>query len=103
MASVQPAHRRDSKTQNRRSAVRSRGRGAVRWRITEQVPRDRVVWECLDDLPGDPDGRGVVRDAEMDEFAAVVAEHDENEQKAEGQGRHKEEVHGDNRAGMRMS
>ena len=34
MASVQPAHRRDSRTQNRRSAVRSRGRGAVRWRTT---------------------------------------------------------------------
>jgi hypothetical protein len=30
MASVQPAHRRDSRTQNRRSAVRSRGRGTVR-------------------------------------------------------------------------
>ncbi len=33
MASVQPAHRRDSRTQNSRSAVRSRGRGAVRWRM----------------------------------------------------------------------
>jgi hypothetical protein len=30
MASVQPAHRRDRRTQNRRSAVRSRGRGTVR-------------------------------------------------------------------------
>jgi hypothetical protein len=31
-ASVQPLHRRDSRTQNSRSAVRKRGRAAVRWR-----------------------------------------------------------------------
>ena len=69
--------------------------------ITEQEPGSRIVRECLDDLPGGPDGRGVVRDVDMEEFAAVVAEHDEDGQEAEGQGRHEEEVHGDDLPGMR--
>jgi hypothetical protein len=63
--------------------------------ITEQVPRDRVVWECLDDLPGGPDARGVVRDVDMEEFAAVVAEHDEGEEEAVGEGGNEKEVDGD--------
>jgi hypothetical protein len=33
-AAAQPRHRWDSRTQNRRSAVRSRGRRTVRWRTT---------------------------------------------------------------------
>jgi hypothetical protein len=37
----------------------------------------------------------------MEEFTAVVAEHDENGQEAEGQGRHEEEVHGDDLPSMR--
>ena len=69
--------------------------------ITEQEPGSRIVRECLDDLPGSPDGRGVVRDVDMEEFAAVVAEHDEDGQEAEGQGRHEEEVHGDDLPDMR--
>jgi hypothetical protein len=43
----------------------------------------------------------VIRDVDVEEFAAVVAEHDENGQEAEGQGRHEEEVHGDDLPGMR--
>jgi hypothetical protein len=63
--------------------------------ITEQEPGNRIVRECLDDLPGGPDCRGVVRDVDMEEFAAVVAEHDEDEEQAEGDGRDHEEVDGD--------
>ena len=37
----------------------------------------------------------------MEEFAAVVAEHDEDGHEAEGQGRHEEEVHSDDLSGMR--
>ena len=69
--------------------------------ITEPDPGSRIVRECLDDLPGGPDGRGVGRDVDMEEVAAVVAEHDEDGHEAEGQGRHEEEVHGDDRPGMR--
>ena len=36
----------------------------------------------------------------LKEFATVVAEHDEDEQETEGQGRHQEEVHGDDLPGM---
>ena len=43
----------------------------------------------------------MIRDVDMEEFAAVVAEHDEDGQEAEGQGRHDEEVHGDDLPGMR--
>ena len=42
--------------------------------ITEEEPGSRIVRERLDDLPDGPDGRGVVRDVDMEEFAAVVAE-----------------------------
>jgi hypothetical protein len=49
--------------------------------ITEQVPRGR---ERLDDLPGGPGGGGVVRDVDVEEFAAVVAEHDQDKQETEG-------------------
>ena len=69
--------------------------------ITEQVPRSRIVREGLDDLAGGPDGRGVIRDVDVEEFAAVVAEHDEDEEQAEGEGRDHEEVDGDDVSGMR--
>ena len=36
-----------------------------------------------------------------EEFAAVVAEHDEDEEQAVRQGRHEEEVDGDDVSGMR--
>jgi hypothetical protein len=69
--------------------------------ITEQEPGSRIVRERLDDLPGGPDGRGVVRNVDMEEFAAVVAEDDEDEQQAERQGRHEEEVDGNDVSDMR--
>ncbi len=63
--------------------------------ITEQVRRGRVVWKRLDDLPGGPDRRGVVRDVDVDELATVMPQDDEDEQQAEGDGRDNEEVDGD--------
>ena len=42
--------------------------------ITEQEAGSRIVRERLDDLPGGPAGRGVVRDVDVEEFVAVVAE-----------------------------
>jgi hypothetical protein len=42
----------------------------------------------------------VIRDVDVEEFAAVVVEHDEDEQQTEGQGRYEEEVHGDHLPGM---
>jgi hypothetical protein len=51
--------------------------------ITEQVCRRRIVWERLDKLSGRPSGRGVVRDVDLEEFAAAVAKHHEDEQQAE--------------------
>ena len=47
--------------------------------IAEQISRSGLVREGLDDLAGRPDGRGVVRDVEVEEFAAIVAEDDEDE------------------------
>ena len=43
----------------------------------------------------------MIRDVGVDEFAAVVAKPDEDEQQAKCQGRHEEEVHGDDLSGMR--
>jgi hypothetical protein len=56
--------------------------------ITQQEPWSGIVRERLDDLSGGPGGRGVIRDVDVEEFAAVVAEHDEHEQEAKGQGWH---------------
>ena len=69
--------------------------------ITKQEPRRRIVRERLDELPRRPDGGGVVGDVEVEEFAAIMAEHDEDEPETEGQGRHEEEVDGDDLPGVR--
>ena len=45
--------------------------------ITKQESRSRIVRERLDDLLSGPDCRGVVRDIDVEEFAALVAEHHE--------------------------
>jgi hypothetical protein len=60
--------------------------------ITEQILRSRVVWECLDDLPRSLGCRWMVRDVDMDEFTAVMAQDDEYEEQTEGEGGHEEEV-----------
>jgi hypothetical protein len=43
----------------------------------------------------------VVRDVDVKQFAALVAEHHEDEQEAEAQGWHEEEVDADDVSGMR--
>ena len=58
------------------------------------------VRERLDDLLSGPDYL-LVRDVHVEEFAALVAEHHEDEQEAKGQGWHEKEVDGDDVSGMR--
>jgi hypothetical protein len=48
----------------------------------------------VDDLLSRPGGGGLVGDADVDEFSAVVAEYHEAEEEAKGQGRYDEEVDG---------
>jgi hypothetical protein len=62
--------------------------------IPEEVPRCRVLRKGLDQLARRPEGRGVVGDIEVEEFAAIVAEDDEDEEQAEGEGGDHEEVDG---------
>ena len=69
--------------------------------ITEQVGRSRIVWACLDDLPRSPGCRWMVRDVDMDEFTAVVAQDDEHEEQTEGEGGHEEEVDSNDVPGVR--
>ena len=68
--------------------------------ITEQILRSRTVRERLDKLPGRPDGRGMIRDVEVEELAAGMAEDDEGEEQAEGEGGDEEEVDGDDVTSM---
>lgn len=69
--------------------------------IPEEVPRRRVLRKGLDQLARRPDGRGMIGDVKVEEFAAIVAEDDEDEEKAEGEGGDHEEVDGDEVSGMR--
>src|SRR4029453_18276929 len=62
--------------------------------IAEQVGGAGLVRERVDDLLSRPHGRGLVGDADVKEFAAVVAEYHEAEEQAKGQGRYDEEVDG---------
>jgi hypothetical protein len=56
--------------------------------------------ECLDDLASRPAGGGVIRDVDVDERAALVAEHDEHEEQTEGESQDEAEVDGDDVSGM---
>ena len=69
--------------------------------ISEQISRSGLVREGLNDLAGGPDCGGMIRDVEMEELAAVMAEADEDEEQAEGEGGDHEEVDGDDVSGMR--
>jgi hypothetical protein len=62
--------------------------------ITEKVSGAGLVGEGVDDLLSRPRGRGLVGDADVYEFSAVVAEYHEAEEEAKGQGRYDEEVDG---------
>jgi hypothetical protein len=62
--------------------------------ITEQVSGAGLVRERVDDLLGRRRGGGLVGDADVGEFSAIVAEYHEAEEEAKGQGRYDEEVDG---------
>jgi hypothetical protein len=62
--------------------------------IAEQVSGAVVVRERVDDLLGGPGGRGVVGDADVDEFSAIVTEYHKAKEQAKGQGWHDDEVDG---------
>jgi hypothetical protein len=74
------------------SALEIRGVDGIA--IAEQVGGAGLVRERVDDLLGRPGGGGLVGDADVDEFSAVVAEYHEAEEEAKGQGRYDEEVDG---------
>jgi hypothetical protein len=69
--------------------------------ITDQVGWSRIIRERLDKLPGGPRGRRMVGDVEVDEFTAIVAKDDEDEEQAKGEGGNHEEVDRDDLAEMR--
>jgi hypothetical protein len=62
--------------------------------ISEQVGGSGLVGERVDDLLGSPRGGGVVSDAKVEKFSAVVAQDHEAEEQAEREGRYDEEVDG---------
>ena len=62
--------------------------------IAEQVSGAGLVRERVDDLLSRPGGGGLVGDADVEEFSAVVAEYHEAEEEAKRQGRYDEEVDG---------
>lgn len=62
--------------------------------IPEEVLRGRLVGEGFDDLLGGLGGRRVIGDVDVEEFTAIVAEHHEGKEQAEGERRHDEEVDG---------
>jgi hypothetical protein len=55
--------------------------------IAEQVGGAGLVRERVDDLLSRPGGGGLVGDADVDEFSAVVTEYHKAEEQAKGQGR----------------
>jgi hypothetical protein len=62
--------------------------------ITEEVSGAGLVRERVDDLLSRPGGGGLVGDADVEEFSAIVTEYHEAEEQAKGQGRYDEEVDG---------
>jgi hypothetical protein len=62
--------------------------------IAEQVGGAGLVRERVDDRLSRPGGGGLVGDADVEEFSAVVAEYHKGEEQAKGQGRYDEEVDG---------
>ena len=63
--------------------------------VAQQVLGRRRRREGVDDLLPGPTRRGSLSDAEMQHLPALVGEHDEDEQHAEGDRRYGEEVDGD--------
>lgn len=63
--------------------------------VAQKIGRCGVVREGVHDLLGGPVGGGVLGDVEVDDAAAMVGEHDENEEHAQSSRWHREEVNGD--------
>jgi hypothetical protein len=63
--------------------------------IAEEVGRGGVVWEGVHDLLGRPGSGGMLGDIDVEDAAAVVGEHDEDEQHAPARGGNREEIDGD--------
>jgi hypothetical protein len=49
--------------------------------IAEQIRGSRIIRERLDELLGRPGGRGMIGDVEMEEFAPIMLEDDEDERR----------------------
>ena len=60
--------------------------------IAEEIGRRGIVREGVDELLGGPGGGGVLGHVEMQDTAAMVGEHDEDEEDAQTGGRNGEEV-----------
>ena len=60
--------------------------------VAQEVGGRGVVRERLHDLLGGPVGGGVLGHVEVDDASAMVREHDENEENAQGRGGHGEEI-----------
>jgi hypothetical protein len=63
--------------------------------IAEEIGRGGVVREGVHDLLGRPSGGGMLGDIEVEDAAAVVGEHDEDEQHTQARGGNREEIDGD--------
>ena len=63
--------------------------------ITEEIGRGGVVGEGVDELLDSPGGGGMLGHVEVDDAAAMVGEHDENEEHAQADGGYREEIEGD--------
>ena len=68
--------------------------------IADHISRSGLLREGLENLAGGPDCGGMIRDVEMEELAVVMAEADEDEEQADGEGGDHEEVDGDDVSGM---
>src|SRR2546427_3236340 len=68
--------------------------------IAEEVGRRGVVRERVDELLGGPGGGGMLGDVEVEDTAAVVGEHDQDEKDAEPSAGHDEEIDRDQVADM---
>lgn len=64
--------------------------------IAHQKARRLIVRECVDNLLGGPLCVGIGSDIEMQDFSSIVPQHDENVEDSKRNGRHGEEIVGDN-------
>jgi hypothetical protein len=68
--------------------------------VAEEIGRSGIVWEGVHELLGGPVGGGMFGNVEVDDALPVMGKHDQDEEDAEVRGRHREEVEGNQIAGM---